>query len=310
MIQITTTITQHREVAPGYYRLRFTAPSIAAAALAGQFVHVLPRSPKSMDPLLRRAFSILSVQQDSVDILYRVEGRGTWQMARFHEGDTLDVIGPLGQAFTPSSWAILVGGGVGVPPLAMLATQMRQSSVTASDSHASLAQSGRTSTSATYRSPSFPDYTPDAPSSGTPEPVKMQALIGARSHNELICMDIFADCQVPVQVATDDGSAGLHGFVTEWLEQHLASIPSAGTLPVNAGPTVYACGPLGMLRAVAAICTRFQLPCQVSLEENMPCGVGVCNGCVVRAATAGDDYGQYRRICVEGPVMWAHEIAW
>jgi dihydroorotate dehydrogenase electron transfer subunit len=65
-----------------------------------------------------------------------------------------------------------------------------------------------------------------------------------------------------------------------------------------------------MLKAVAHLCAQFDVPCQISLEENMPCGVGVCNGCVVGVHGAGDDYGRYRRICVEGPVLWANEIDW
>jgi dihydroorotate dehydrogenase electron transfer subunit len=293
MIQTVATITEHIEVAPRHFRLRFAAPSVAEAAKAGQFVHVLPRSYRSVDPLLRRAFSILAAQADAVDILYRVEGRGTWQMSQLHVGDTVDVLGPLGRAFTPSHRAILVGGGVGVPPLAMLAAQ-QHTALQAED----LRSSPRTEIAT----------------------ARMEALVGARTKDELICLGIFASRGVPVQVATDDGSAGLHGLVTELLAQHLRQIAATGTIPVSAiptgaasaedAPTVYACGPLAMLRAVAALCAEFEVPCQVSLEENMPCGVGVCNGCVVRVAEAGDDYGRYKRICIEGPVMWAHEISW
>ena len=107
--------------------------------------------------------------------------------------------------------------------------------------------------------------------------------------------------EVPVHIATDDGSLGHQGFVTDLLKVELARDKNA---------VVYACGPLPMLRATARVCADFDVPCQVSLEENMPCGVGVCNGCVVPVAQAGDDYGLYRRICVEGPVLWAHEINW
>ena len=183
-------------------------------------------------------------------------------MARWQEGDVVDVIGPLGNGFTslPAApqRAILVGGGVGVPPMAMLASQRQ------------VAQ-------------------------------KVIALVGARSSSEIICREDFARWAVPLRIATDDGSEGHHGFVTALLEDELGRSSDA---------VVFTCGPLPMLRAVATICQRFNVKCQVSLEENMPCGVGVCNGCVVAVNGAGDDYGRYRRVCVEGPVLWAHEIDW
>lgn len=264
-------------MARGHHRLRLLEAHVAGAARAGQFAHVLPRSRDVFEPLLRRAFSILSVAGDTFDILFRVQGRGTAELARCQPGEPLDVLGPLGRPFAPvPQRALLVGGGVGVPPLALLAAQAR---------HEDKAQ-GKS-----------------APAGGQSR--TLMALVGARRQEELLCLDIFENLQTPVRVATDDGSAGLHGPVTELLEEQLDIRTAAGERP-----TVYSCGPLPMLRAVAAICARHRVPCQVSLEENMPCGVGVCNGCVVRVAQAGDDYGLYKRICVDGPVMWAHEIDW
>lgn len=261
-IQSSIPIISHQNVVASYYRLKFHSSQIARSAKAGQFIHVLPRQSSAFDPLLRRAFSIVSVENDEFEILYRVEGRGTMQMAQWKNGDMVDVIGPLGNGFAPlpepPQKAILVGGGVGVPPLAMLAsTRLPQ--------HSAL------------------------------------ALIGARSAQEVICRDDFAKYEVPLQIATDDGSLGHHGFVTDLLKIELERGSKA---------TVYACGPLPMLRATAKLCEKFQVPCQVSLEENMPCGVGVCNGCVIAVNGAGDEYGRYRRICVEGPVLWGHEIDW
>lgn len=132
------------------------------------------------------------------------------------------------------------------------------------------------------------------------QPENTIALIGARSSSDVICLEDFTKYQVPVRIATDDGSLGYHGLVTDLLKQELE----------QGRATVFTCGPLPMLRAVAALCEKTNVPCQVSLEENMPCGVGVCNGCVVSVTGAGDDYGKYRRICVEGPALWAHEVDW
>lgn len=261
-VQIQAVVITHIEVAPRHFLLKMKAPSIASESRAGQFVHVLPRESPGSDPLLRRAFSIMSIQGNEIDILYRVEGRGTARLSHLREGEFADVIGPLGNGFTPlplsPERAILVGGGVGVPPMAMLAsTRTVQNSLT--------------------------------------------AIIGARSVAEVICREDFAKYDVPVRIATDDGSLGHHGYVTDLLTAELNADSHA---------VVYACGPLAMLRAVAKICDSFGVKCQISLEENMPCGVGVCNGCVVAVNGAGDEYGRYRRICVDGPVLWAHEVDW
>jgi dihydroorotate dehydrogenase electron transfer subunit len=266
MQNITVEITHHQEISPGHFRLRARSAKIAGAARAGQFVHILPRALNtSFDPLLRRAFSITATGNDTFDVVYRVEGRGTALLSRHQKGDMLDVLGPLGVPFaSPPTRSILVGGGVGVPPLAMLAAQ----------------------------------YSFDAT-------CNMTAIVGARSRDFLVCIDDLQRFGVEVGIATDDGSVGVQGRVTELLEPMLA-----GIVPGAEQPLVYSCGPLVMLRAVAKLCATYNVPCQVSLEESMPCGVGVCNGCVVPMLHAADDYGTYRRICIDGPVMWAHEIAW
>lgn len=257
-------ILAQREVAPRHFRLTFDCSRIARAAKAGHFVHVLPRVDGVFDPLLRRAFSVLSTQGDSFDILYRAGGRGTRAMSLWKEGTTVSVLGPLGRPFSDlAANSILVGGGVGVPPLAMLASERQNQ--------------------------------------------QLIALIGARSREDVICREDFARHAVPVEVATDDGSDGHRGFVTEILEQRLAQSGESRSIPA-----VYSCGPLPMLRRVAEICDRFGAPCHVSLEEAMPCGVGVCNGCVVPIVeqSGNDGYARYRRICVEGPVLDAREVDW
>jgi dihydroorotate dehydrogenase electron transfer subunit len=266
MRHLHAVIVRHEPIAPGHFCLTLRASEIAAHSRAGQFVHVLPRAAATFDPLLRRAFSITAVREDEFDIIYRVEGRGTALLAQHLAGETLDILGPLGQPFQVETGPmILVGGGVGVPPLARLAQQER----------------------------------------GQDSNRNIHALLGARSRDDLLCQDEFKTYGVAVSAATDDGSAGIHGRVTHLLDELLAE-PRF----VHDKPAVYACGPLPMLRAVADICARTAIRCQVSLEENMPCGVGVCNGCVVETRDPGDDYGKYRRICVDGPVIPAHEIAW
>jgi dihydroorotate dehydrogenase electron transfer subunit len=251
--------------------MSIASPWHGAIPRAGQFVHI--RCGNAFDPLLRRAFSIASYNEKagSLDIIYRIQGKGTSLLAQLARGDAIDIIGPLGKPFDISDavsapiW--MVGGGVGVPPLAMLAQQ--QACVQ------SLAPTRK-------------------------------AFVGGRSEKDLLCLEDLELYGFDIYTATEDGSAGHAGYVTKVLEWHLQQNRKLETTK----PSVYSCGPTPMLRAVARICADFDVRCQISLEESMPCGMGVCNGCVVETVNAGDEYGRYRRICVDGPVMRAEEIAW
>jgi dihydroorotate dehydrogenase electron transfer subunit len=107
------------------------------------------------------------------------------------------------------------------------------------------------------------------------------------------------------QITTDDGSRGERGYVTQKLNALLLELQQQ-----NQWAVVYSCGPTPMLRAVAEVSERLGVKCQVSLEENMPCGIGVCNGCVVATRTAVSSYERYRRVCIYGPAMWAEEVDW
>ena len=299
------------EVTPSHFQIRLESPALAATALPGQFVHIAPVPNSrglSFDPMLRRAFSIMSVnapENTVVDVLFRVEGRGTQALATAQRGDEIDLIGPLGKPFDisplgiPKSQngtqlfhvkhslgsAIVVGGGVGVPPLVYLSEMLSSAGV------------------------------------------GVHALIGARSSSEIIGWDELSAVCHHVSVTTDDGSRGLKGRVTDILPSLFGH---ASTGEQSTKPVVYACGPWPMLRAVAQLCGQHQVRCQVSLEENMPCGIGVCNGCVVRTRqpfatenTSASDrdlneivgnewspYHAYRRVCIEGPACWADEIDW
>lgn len=157
---------------------------------------------------------------------------------------------------------ILVGGGVGVPPLIFLGRTLRRQGF---------------------------------------EPLM---LLGARGIGEVLGRDDLQQLAIETRIATDDGSLGRRGHVTELLEEALQG---------DAKRVIYACGPWPMLRAVAALAACFQVPCQVSLEENMPCGIGVCNGCVIamrQEEDAASDYGRYQRICMAGPALWADQVDW
>ncbi len=127
--------------------------------------------------------------------------------------------------------------------------------------------------------------------------IRPKLLVGARTERDLLCQDDFSCLALPFAVATEDGSAGSPGQVTRLLAREIAE----GT----EGMTVYACGPLPMLKAVSRLCGEHGIPCQVSMEAHMACGIGACLGCVVPAPGGG-----YVRVCREGPVFQASEIDW
>jgi dihydroorotate dehydrogenase electron transfer subunit len=257
------TIVYQNALAGGCYRVSIESPEIAATARAGQFVHILPREIENTSPLLRRAFSIMTTNDGCIEILYRALGRGTSLMSRWQAGQKIDLLGPLGKPFAkPQYPLLLIGGGVGTPPLVMLAWQTRREHF-------------------------------DLP---------MKALIAARTTSEILGKEEFQENGVDVSVATDDGSEGHHGFVTELVEKQF--------VVSRTEYSIYACGPLPMLRAVASLCEKYGRRALLSLEENMPCGIGVCNGCSLPVLNNNSEYSQYCRICVDGPSLWSDQIDW
>lgn len=245
------------------YRLLIEVPQIAEEARAGQFVHIMPRPKQSTSPLLRRAFSIMSSKNGTIEILYRALGKGTTLISHWQAGQEIDLLGPLGKPFAkPEFPLLLVGGGVGTPPLVMLAWQTRREQ----------------------------------------SKLPIRALIAAKTASELLGKREFLESDVDVVVATDDGSEGHAGFVTELLEKEF----------VESGIeySVYACGPLPMLCGVATLCEKYSRRALLSLEENMPCGIGVCNGCSFPVINNESEYSQYLRICVAGPSLWSDQVDW
>ena len=219
----------------------------------GQFVHI-----KCGDAnLLRRPISICqwtgSGDGDTLTLVFEVRGEGTAWLARRPVGHTVDVLGPLGNGFEAEGGPyLLVGGGIGVPPMRGCA-----------------------------------QYT-----DGT-----STAILGFRSKDKAILLDCFRDECVNVQIATDDGSLGYHGFVDELVRQELSQDWTYDA--------VLACGPKPMLKSVAKVAAEFGVPCQVSMEERMGCGVGACLVC---AAPMKD--GTVKHVCKDGPVFDAREVDW
>lgn len=256
---LDTEVVSNEPTARGYFELVLTAPGIADGVRPGQFAHV--RCRDSWVPLLRRPLSILRADEDAgtISLLVQIAGEGTERLSHVKPGDTLSVLGPLGNWFVPADRKrhLLVCGGVGVVPMLPLAEQLAQ------------------------------------------ETENVVLLYGAATDDLFSCLDDFEATGCTIELSTDDGSRGYHGFVTELLEQELAADPE--------DCAAYVCGPTPMMVKCAEIAGRFGVPCQISMENQMGCGMGVCLGCVIEVRNQD---AKYRRVCRDGPVFDASEVVW
>jgi len=235
--------------------------------------------------LLRRPFSLAGREQVEgrtiLLIVHRVVGRGSAWLSRLAEGDTLSILGPLGNWFTwPENMttALLVGGGVGLPPLFYLAEDLYRAGKHA---QAFVGAAGQ------HLLPLNIDATHTPSKAGWPTP----------------CVAEFSRYGVEAAITTDDGSVGMEGLVSEalfnWIDQ--GRVEASTTV-------VYTCGPEPMMQAVAEGCLARSIACQVAMERKMACGMGTCQSCVCKTRTSGG--WQYKLVCTDGTVFDAREIVW
>jgi dihydroorotate dehydrogenase electron transfer subunit len=272
------TILENARIARDTFRLRFQCPRLARRVVPGQFLML--RLAGCDDPLLGRPMALYDTigaegqngAPEGVEVVYLVVGKMTGLLARSPRGQELNVWGPLGNGFAPQTCEhlVMVAGGIGQTPFLALARE-----------HLGRRQYG------------------DPPRSVRPA-ARVTLCYGARTKDYLAGVEEFRRLGVEVQVSTDDGTAGHHGLVTELAEQVLTASPRA---------RVVCCGPERMMEAVAKLTSERNVPCQISLETPMACGIGICFSCVARVR---DERGgwDYRRTCVEGPVFDAARIAW
>ena len=256
------------EIAEKTYLTRLEAGH-AAQALPGQFLQLCVR--KDVSPLLRLPLSVCAADPatSTVDVMYEDVGPKTHILSRLPAGSPVACMGPLGNTFpSPASAVLLVGGGIGLPPLLYFGSRV-------------LSRDPR---------------------------AEVSLLAGARTAARHLPDAVMGRSASRYRRATDDGTSGHEGPVTDLLKEDLAG---------GAAVTVCTCGPAGMMAAVATICRDRQVPCLASLEAYMACGFGVCVGCVVErteeAATPGQDYTpytRYSRVCVDGPVYDSSQIQW
>ncbi len=265
---VTGKIVSKTQITAGHFRMGLLCPYIARNTRPGQFIQV--RVSRLYDPLLCRPLAVYRSRGDVFDILFKVVGRGTRILAEKAVGDTIDIIGPLGNGFPVDSdlrRAILVAGGMGVAALMKLAEEMAERRIT--------------------------------------------ALIGASTRDKIVGEKDLTDLGAEVHIATEDGSAGHKGMVSELLERVMLETVEHATslLKLEDSLRIFACGPTPMLKVVARTAARHNVPAYVSLEERMACGVGACLGCACQVI-APEGETRYKMVCSDGPVFDAQEILW
>jgi dihydroorotate dehydrogenase electron transfer subunit len=263
-----------RDLGARNYLLTLSTPEQARLVRPGQFIMLKCVESVVENPLLRRPFTIFSIQRHArsgkpsgLELLVKDVGMGTHKLVQLRPGQALDCLGPQGRGFQVSAemrnrteLACLVAGGVGIAPLFLLAQNLL-----------------------THH-------------------VKPVLFYGGATGADLVLREYFERLGIDTVYTTEDGSLGERGLVTEPVAQFLKNRPRRDI-------RVYACGPWGMMKAVHALAASHNLQCEVSLEARMGCSLGACLGCVVRSR---DSQGQqqYLRICQDGPVMNSRLIDW
>ncbi len=277
-VQHTARIVDNEQLARDTFRVRLTCPELATRAIPGQFVML--KIAGFQDPLIGRPFAIFDVGPgtgrdiDYLDVVYLVKGKLSSALAKMQPNQQIEVWGPLGNGFdsTPVDHLIMVAGGIGQTPFLTLGQEFLGSR-----------QFG-------------------SPPRMVQPAKRVTLLYGARSAEYLAGVPSFEAAGIDVQIATNDGSRGQTGLVTDLLDKVLSEKAFADT-------RVVCCGPEPMMHAASAVAQRHGTPCQVSLETPMACGIGICFTCVAKVKTDDGEW-DYKRTCVEGPVFDAEKIIW
>jgi dihydroorotate dehydrogenase electron transfer subunit len=247
-------VIRYESLNPRHFLLELQSPEPLPLILPGQFVQALVTGSPST--FLRRPFSIhaLDYKKQTLTLLIQIKGEGTRQLGKMREGDTVNLLYPLGNSFSlPSAKEVLlVGGGCGVAPLLFLAQFLNQ------------------------------------------HQIRPDILLGFRTREEVAEMDDYSRCG-NVFLTTDNGTEGEKGLVTDH------SLFQRERLPYR---KIYCCGPDPMMKAIASIARMHRISCEVSLENTMACGFGVCLCCITPT-----DQGN-ERVCVEGPVFNTEQLKW
>jgi dihydroorotate dehydrogenase electron transfer subunit len=280
---VTAEIIEVRQTAKDTYRLRMRAPAIAKVIAPGQFVMV--RLPGLSDVLLGRPLAMYDIHEspiqqadlqsrDLLDVMFIAKGRFTTRACQFQPGMSLEIWGPLGNPFPSISvdHLLLVAGGIGQTPfLSVMRERLGKQTYGPAERIAPTAK-------------------------------KVTLCYGARNEAYFSGLEDFEAAGAALRLATDDGSRGRKGLVTDLVCEVLSEPDRPGL--------IFVCGPEPMMEAVARIAEEKKIPCHVSLETPMACGIGICFTCVAKVRDGDGEGWDYRRTCVEGPIFDSTQIVW
>jgi len=252
--QVFAKLVKKEKLLEGLYKFSVEAKEIVDIAKPGNFVEI--KVNENLDPFLRRPISIYNIDKENgiLEIIFRVQGKGTEILSRKKEEDLIDIIGPLGYGtfkFEGYKNIAILGGGIGVFPLYELAKEASKSAT-------------------------------------------VNTYLGFRNKEAVVLEKEFDKVSNKLIITTDDGSYKIHGFAINELKKDIED---------NKIDAIFACGPLPLLKAAQSLVKEKNIPCQISLEEKMGCGLGVCLGCAVEVVTGG-----YEHVCKQGPVFDSNKV--
>ena len=273
-------VLSHTAYSAKQYRMILHAPRCAETARPANFVHL--RCSKAL--AMRRPYSIMSVskKQGSIEILYKVVGKGSQALSQKQVGDEINLLGPIGNSFTLNPQhpeLLLLGGGVGIPPILFLALQVKQD-----DTYKPLVMMGS-----------------EVPFPFELKPSQMQ--VPEISSDYHLALPELETLGIPSRLASRHKRKGcFDGYIDAFARTYLEKISSQRLDCTE----IFACGPEAMLKSIAKLSAEFKVPCQLAVEEYMACGVGGCAGCTVAVQENGKT--AMKRVCVDGPVFNANQL--
>ena len=274
-------VTQHQEFAENQFILTLEVPKSSETALPGEFAFL----DCGENILLRRPLSYLRAnkEQKTVEFLYKIIGRGLEALSKLQPGDEVSLMGPIGIGFNfekPNQIPVVIGGGVGIPPVLFLAEYLKN----LNQGYAPIAFYGSELP--------FPFAT-----------VKSSIKVDGMNNDNNTSIADMENKNIPCRLASLNDFEGCHqGYVTELAEQWIRTLSKEELKRI----VIYACGPEPMLQSAAKLAEVYQIDCQLSLEEFMACAIGGCAGCVVEVTLP--EGVAMKRVCVDGPVFDAQSI--
>lgn len=277
MYQIKAKIIANRKITSQYYNLVVDAPQIAKFAKPGQFINV--QISEGYEPFLRKPFSIYRIgppkvkQKSKIELLYKIVGKGTNILSQKKSGECIDIIGPLGNGF--------------ILPPERKKNQKQKSGII-------LIGGGIGVVPLLFLAECLMNF----------RSFVVSVLIGIKNKKESLLTCNFDKLNCQVKIATEDGSIGSKGLVTDLLKEELKVGRSSSLF------MTYSCGPSLMLKEIAKITEKDKIPAQVCLEEYMACGIGSCLGCAVKIKSEDFPGFKYVRVCKDGPIFDAKQVIW